>query len=275
MENKTSAMVNHEADIDALIWDIEQAKQFSKPKTKPRAKPKSKPATPKEDAPFRPSGTLQGRRAPRPDVGRAEVEGVRLSAREKPSPKHTAPALVSDGKYDDRRMGDERFSDYYNDYRREKDWDQEDELAYDQRSHERFGRPYGEEFHRTYNPGERSGRLLTDREFSNNSAGLGPRSPFPVAAGMNTTPPIPGLTSDELKLIQGESFDDILSSMIRLKKDKVQKEKQERQLQQDILNAQRNNPELREMYEAGDEQGAQDVIEGSAILMRMRLGLLR
>lgn len=275
MENKPSAMQGHEADIGALIWDIEKAKQFGKPKSKPKPKPKSKPATPKEDAPFRPSGISQGRGARRPDVGRAKVEGVRLSAPEKPSSKPTALALASDGKYDDRRMGDERFSDYYNDHRREKGWDHEDEMAYDYRSNERFGRPYEEEYHRSYNAGERSGRPLVDRDMPSNLAGRRARSPFPVALGMNTTPPIPGLTSDELKLIQGESFDDILSSMIRLKKDKVQKEKQERQLQQDILSAQRNNPELREMYEAGDEQGAQDVIEGSAILMRMRLGLLR
>jgi len=269
MENKPSAMIGHEADLDSLVWDAQKVKKIPKPK------PKSKPTTPKEDAPFKPSGTSQGRVAKRPDVGRAKVEGVRLSSREKPAPKPVTPALASDGKYNDRRIVDERFADYYNDHRREKEWDHEDEITYDYRSNEHFGRTYQEEHFRKYNAGERSGKLLVDREMSNNPAGRSPRCPFPVAAGMNSTTPISGLTSDELKLIQGESFDDILSSMIRLKKDKVQKEKQERQLQQDILNAQRNNPELRAMYEAGDEQGAQDVIEGAAILMRMRLGLLR
>jgi hypothetical protein len=213
-------MIGHEADLDSLVWDAQKVKKIPKPK------PKSKPTTPKEDEPFKPSGTSQGRVAKRPDVGRAKVEGVRLSSREKPAPKPVTPALASDGKYDDRRIVDERFADYYNDHRREKEWDHEDEMTYDYRSNEHFGRTYQEEHFRKYNAGERSGKLLVDRDMSNNPAGRSPRCPFPVAAGMNSTTPISGLTSDELKLIQGESFDDILSSMIRLKKDKVQKAQQ-------------------------------------------------
>lgn len=153
----------------------------------------------------------------------------------------------------------------HDDYRREKDWDQEDEMNYDYMSNEHLGNLYHKDHQQFPNGNKRSA-----------GHGWGSTRPWPKNVSTATTPKNDirlGPVVENVKGIQGESLDELFTTAARASDDKAEKDRLEQKLQYDILRVRQTNPDYKRLVEQGRKDEAETMIDGAAALIRIRQGL--
>ena len=170
-------------------------------------------------------------------------------------------------------MGDEEFSQKYDDYRRKKNWDQEDEMDYSM-SDERLGNLCDKDHQRFRNGNQGPAKLADVPETAGHVWGAARPLPKHVgAAAFPKNDARPGIMVDHMKGDSGDSLDELFTIAARASDDKArvaEKNRLEQKLQYEMFKVRQTNPDYKRLVEEGRKDEADEMIVGAANLIRIR-----